>query len=58
MEEGDPLAFGAESGMLVDEADSVRPAALEGRLEIVHGEAHVVDTRATLGNELTDRRVG
>ena len=58
MQEGDALAFRAEAGRLVDEADAGTAAALEGGIDVVHREADVVDAGAALLDELRDRRVG
>ena len=57
MQERDPLALGAEARRLVDEANAVRAAAIERRVEIVDGEANMVNARPALRDELPDRRI-
>ena len=58
VEERDTFPFGADAGCLVDEANSGGAAASEGTVEVVDGEADVMDAGATFGDELADRRVG
>jgi len=57
MQEGDAFAFGANSRGIVDEPQSGCSAARKRPVEVVHGEAHVMDAWAPLGHELPDRRV-
>jgi hypothetical protein len=57
MEEGDTFPFRAQAGRLIDEADSSGAAAGEGTVEIVDGEADVMDAGPTFGDELADRRI-
>ena len=57
MQEGDSLAFGAESRRLVDQPQSGCSATRKRPVEVVHGEAHVMDAGATLGYEFPDGRV-
>ena len=54
MQEGDALAFGAHARSFVDQRDTRRTAARERRVEVVDGEADVVDTRTSLVEELRD----
>lgn len=54
MQKCDALAFGTEPRALIDEVNAGRFAALERAVEIVHGEADVMDARTTLGQELSD----
>ena len=58
MEERDTFPFRTEARCLVDEADTRGAAAIEGTVEVVDGEADVMDAWATFGDELADRRVG
>jgi len=58
MEERDTFPFRAEARDLVDQADSGGAAAVEGTVEVVDGEADVMDAWASFGDELADRRVG
>ena len=57
MQEGDALAFGADAGRLVDQPQSGCSATRKRPVEVVHGEAHVMDAGAPLGHKLPDRRV-
>ena len=55
MDEGDSLAFGAETRDLVDEADAGGPAFVECAIEVVDGKADMMDTGAAFGDKLADR---
>lgn len=57
MQEGDAFAFGSDAWGLVDEPQSGCSAARKRPVEVVHGEAHVMDAWAPLGYELPDWRV-
>ena len=54
MEKRDQLALGADSGLLVDQTDACRAAAVESGLEIIHDKAHVMNAGAAFGDELAD----
>ena len=56
MQEGDALAFGAQARSFVDQRDIRRSAARERRVEVVDGEADVMDAGSSLLEELRDRR--
>lgn len=58
MEKGDPLAFGANSWRRVDESNARSATALERRVEIVDGEADVMQPRPAFFDKLRDRRIG
>ena len=58
MYEGDPLSLGARSRGIVDEPYAARPASLQGSVEIVNGEADVMNCGATALNEPGDRGFG
>ena len=57
MQEGDALTFGSDTGCLVDQPQSGCSAARKRPVQVVHGEAHVMDAGAALGYELPDWRV-
>ena len=57
MQEGDPFAFGADARRLIDESETGRSALIQCAVEVVHGEAHMMDPGAAPGHELPDRRV-
>lgn len=54
MQESDGLAFGANSRLLVDEADAGAAAAFESGGEVIDDKADVMNTRTALGDELAD----
>jgi hypothetical protein len=56
--EGDQLALGAATGDLVDEPDAGGATAGEDRVEIVDGEADMVNARPAPVDESADRAVG
>ena len=56
MEKGDALAFGSAAGFRIDRRKTCGAAARQHVVEIVDGEAQVVDAWATLLDELGDRR--
>ena len=58
MEERDTFPFRAKARSFVDQANAGSAAAVEGTVEVVDGEADVMEARATFGDELADRRVG
>jgi hypothetical protein len=58
MKEGDAFAVGTPSWDIINELDAGATAAVEGSSEVVDGEADVMDTGATLGDELADGTVG
>jgi hypothetical protein len=58
MEEGDTFSLGAEPGGVVDESDAGSPAAGKRLIQVVDGEADVVDAGASLGDELANRALG
>ena len=57
MEEGDTFPLGTLARGLVDQPNSRGAATLQGGVEIVDGEADVMDTGTTFGDELADGRV-
>jgi hypothetical protein len=58
MQEGDSLSLCADTRCLVDELKSGLLASREGSVQIVHGEADVMDAGAAFGQELSDRGCG
>ena len=58
MEESDAFALGAESGLLVDQSQPCTTTAFQCSVQIVDGEADMVNAAATLGDEFADRRIG
>jgi hypothetical protein len=58
VQEGDALAFGTEARCVIDETNAPRTAPGERPVEVINGEADVMDPRATFGDELADRRLG
>ena len=57
MQEGYSFAFRTQPGCLVDEPNAGRTAARKRTVEVVHGEADVVNSGAAPGHELPDGRV-
>ena len=58
MKEGDALSFGTDSRALVHQRHAGGAALREHCVEVVHGEAQVVNAGTALFNEARDRRVG
>ena len=58
MEERDTFPLGAEPGRLVDEPETCRPASRERTVQVVDGEADVMDAGAAFGDELADGGFG
>jgi hypothetical protein len=58
VQEGDTLAFGAQSGNFVDEAHPVRRAPAQCVVDIFNGETDVMDSGPSAGDELADGGVG
>ena len=58
MEERDTFPFGAESRHFVDQPNAGGPAARERTVQVVDGEADVMDAGASFGDELADGRLG
>ena len=56
MQKHDPLSFGTDSRLLVDELYASRPAPLDHRVEVINGKADVMDSRSPFRNETRDRR--
>src|SRR5512140_2984473 len=57
MEKRDTFPLGTDARGLVDEAEAGGPTARERTVEVVHGEADVMDARAASGDEFADGRV-
>ena len=57
MEEGDTFPLGSLSRGLVDQSNSRGTAAIERTVEIIDGEADVMDAGTPLGDELADGRI-
>ena len=58
MQKRDSLSLGPNPRFFVDELDPRRPATLQHGVEIVDGEADVMDSRSALGHEARDGRGG
>ena len=58
MQKRDPLAFGADTRALVDESDPCVSASVERGVEVIDGEAHVVNSGSALRHVARDGRVG
>jgi len=58
VDERDALAFGADTWCVVDQANAVCAAAVERRVEVVDGEADVVNAGSSFRDELGDRGIG
>jgi hypothetical protein len=58
VKERDPLALSADARLLIYELDSGAAATLHRGLEIVHGEADVVNARPSVRQEFPDWRGG
>jgi hypothetical protein len=58
VQEGDPLSLGANARRLVDQAKPGGTAAIQHGIEVVHGEADVMDAGAAARDELSDGGLG
>ncbi len=58
MKEGDEFAGGAFSGLFVDQVEAGGATAGQGGLKVIDFEREVMDSFATLLEELADRAVG
>lgn len=58
MEERDTFPFGSDARRLVDETEAGSAAAVQHALEVIHGEADVVNPGAALRDEPADGRLG
>ena len=58
MEEGNALSFGSDPRDLVHQCHARSAALREHRVEVVYGEAEVVNAGTALFNEARNRRVG
>ena len=58
MEKRDSFSFRPDPRDVVDELNSRPAAALEGAIQIVDGEADVMQARSSLRHEAADRRIG
>ena len=55
MKKSDPFSFGSNARRLVDKSESGGATSVQHRIEIVDGETNVMNTGATLGDELANR---
>ncbi len=55
MQECDTLSLGSDPWLLVDELNSGATTTLQGRIEVVDGEANVMNPRSALLQESRDR---
>ncbi len=58
MEKGDSLPLRTHARRLIDKANSLVAAAREGTVEILNGEADVMNSRTAALEKFRDRRVG
>lgn len=56
MQERDPLSFSSETRLLVDQSNSGSTAPLERRIQVVDGEANVMNSGSALCHEFPNRR--
>ena len=58
MQEGDPFPLGTDARDLIDQLDPSGATTLQRDVEVIDGEAHVVNARPFLLDEARDRRRG
>ena len=58
MQKRDAFAFGTDAGSVIDESDPFAAAAVECSIQIVDGEADVMDAGPAFGDELGNGRIG
>lgn len=58
MQEGDSLSLGTQSGRLVNETDAGLATAVQRVVQVVHGEADVMDSGPAPCDEARDWRFG
>ena len=58
MEKGDGFALGAEPRFVIDQANTCTTTAFQCSVQIIDGEADVVNAGTAFGDELADRRLG
>ena len=57
MKKGNPLSLGSYAGDVVNQPDARSAATLQSCVQIVHGEADMVDRGASLRDKSSDRRI-
>lgn len=58
MQKGDPFPLRPYARLFVDELNAGRPAPRQRRVQIVDGEADVMDSRTPFGHKARDRGIG
>jgi hypothetical protein len=58
MEKSDVFALGAEPGGVIDQSHTCTTTAFQCSVQIIDGEADMVNAGAAFGDELADRRLG
>jgi hypothetical protein len=58
MDEGDSLAFGADSWGLVDQSKPYGPAARQYSIEVIDGETDMMESWTTFLEKPADRSIG
>lgn len=58
MDESDPLSFRSDPRLFIDQANTRIPAPLENSVEIRNRKADVMNARAALRDEFSNRRIG
>ena len=57
MKKRNPFFFRANARRFIDEPNTGDATAVESRVEVVNGEADVMDPRSAFGHEAADRRI-
>jgi hypothetical protein len=58
MDKGHETPFGPNPRLVVNEWDALRFEAVQGRFQVIHTKADVMDATAALGQKLPDGRIG
>lgn len=58
MDESNPLSFRSDPRLFIDQANTRIPAPLENSVEIRNRKADVMNARAALRDEFSNRRIG
>ena len=58
MQERDSLSFGAHARFLIDQSDTCTATAIQCSVQVIDGEANVVDAGPAFGDELANWRIG
>src|SRR5687767_4089386 len=58
MQESDAFAFRAETGNVIDQSDTCTTTAFQCTVQVIDGEADVVNAGTAFGDELRNGRIG